>query len=299
MKHVFESRGFPCGCRRAVILTPTPTFPSLHAMKTGLIGCGRMGGAIVEGALKAGAVKPEGLLLSSRTRASAEALARKTGGQPADNNLQVARECDLVLLGCKPPQVVGILGEISPALPGGAVLVSVAAGITLASMESACPPGTRVIRAMPNTPCMVGMGATGIAAGSSATGADIAMASALFASVGLAVTTTEPQLDAVTGLSGSGPAYIYTLVQALADQGAAEGLEKSDALRLAVRTVMGAAHMLESTGKSPQQLIDQVTSPGGTTLAGLAALAEHGFGSCIAEGVRAATARSREISEQA
>lgn len=267
-------------------------------MKLGLLGCGRMGGALVEGALKAGLIQPENLLLCSRTKESAEALAEKTGGTVADNNLQLMQECDVLLLGCKPYQVLDILTELNPALPGNAVLVSVAAGVTLARMESTCPNGTRIIRAMPNTPCMIGLGATGITAGANVTETDMKAARTLLESVGIVTTITEPQLDAVTGLSGSGPAYVYTMIKALSDQAEKEGLEKNDALQLATRTVMGAAHMLQQTGQSPQQLIDQVTSPGGTTLAGLEVLANLGFEDTIAQCVHTATERSREIAAE-
>lgn len=267
-------------------------------MKLGLIGCGRMGGALVEGALHAGMIEPQNIWLHSRTQASAKQLASKLNGQIAENNSHVARECDLVLLGCKPYQVIDILAEINPELPGDTVLVSVAAGITLNSMESVCPEGTRIIRAMPNTPCMIGMGATGITAGTNATESDMAAARSLMESVGIVVETTEPELNAVTGVSGSGPAYIYTMIKALAEQGEKEGLSNTDALKLATHTVMGAAHMVEQTQKSPQDLIDQVTSPGGTTLAGLAAMAQHGFEHSVAAGVHAATERSREIASE-
>ncbi|MFK7910810.1 MAG: pyrroline-5-carboxylate reductase [Akkermansiaceae bacterium] len=267
-------------------------------MNLGLIGCGRMGGALVEGALKANILEPKNILLSSKTKESAEKLAQTTGGSVAENNLQVVQDSEIVLLGCKPYQVLDILAEISPALPGNAVLVSVAAGITLGTMESASPAGTRIIRSMPNTPCMIGMGASGISSGTHANENDMAAARALLEAVGIVVSVEEDQLNAVTGLSGSGPAYIYSLIGELAKQGTAEGLKNSDALKLATRTVMGAAHMLEQTGKSPQELIDQVTSPGGTTLAGLAAMDGHGFGNSVAAGVRAATERSREIAAE-
>jgi pyrroline-5-carboxylate reductase len=267
-------------------------------MKLGLIGCGRMGGALIEGALKAGMIQSENIYLSSKTRESAHHLATKTGGNVSENNLGVVQNCDLVLLGCKPYQVLDILNEINPALPGNTALVSIAAGITLTTMESSCSPGTRMIRAMPNTPSMIGMGATGVTAGTHATPEDMTAARTLLESVGLVVTVTEPQLDAVTGVSGSGPAYVYTMIKALADQGTAEGLEKDDALRLAARTVMGAAHMVEQTKRSPQELIDQVTSPGGTTMAGLAKLAEHEFEKSIASAVHAGTERSREIAKE-
>jgi len=165
-------------------------------------------------------------------------------------------------------------------------------------MEAACPEGTRFIRAMPNTPSLIGLGATGIAKGTHATLDDLATAQELLASVGMVIETSEKQLDAVTGLSGSGPAYVYTFIEELAAQAVKEGLSSDDAIALATQTVIGAARMVEQSPMSPAELRNQVTSPGGTTLAGLKALSEHNFESCIAAGVHAATERSREIAAE-
>lgn len=267
-------------------------------MKIGLIGCGRMGGALIEGALRADIVTPSDVWVHSRSAESANAISQKLGVQIADSNSHVIQKCDLVLLGCKPYQVVEILTEISEVLPGDTVLLSVAAGITLKKMEASCPTGTRIIRAMPNTPSLIGLGASGIAAGSHATPTDIASARTMLESVGIVSETTEAQLDAVTGLSGSGPAYVYTFIESLATQAEKEGLPADEALRLAAQTVIGAARMVEQTDMSPRELVNQVTSPGGTTLAGLAALTEHGFEKSIEAGVHAATERSREIARE-
>ncbi len=267
-------------------------------MKIGLIGCGRMGGALIEGAIGASITTPEEVWLHSRSEESARALAKKTGAHVATSNSHVASECDLVILGVKPYQVTEILEEISDVLPGNCVLVSVAAGITLAKMEAACPEGSRIIRAMPNTPSLIGLGAAGMAAGAHATASDLVMGRQMLEAVGIVSEVAEADLDAVTGLSGSGPAYIYTLIDALIAQAQKEGLPASEALRLATQTVVGAARMVEQTDMTPRELVNQVTSPGGTTLAGLAALTEHGFESSIAAGVAAATERSREIARE-
>ncbi|BDS05624.1 pyrroline-5-carboxylate reductase [Oceaniferula spumae] len=267
-------------------------------MKIGLIGCGRMGGALIEGAIQAGVVSPSDVLLHSRSKESAESLAKKCGAKVAESNSQVAEECDFVLLGCKPYQIIDILTEISDVLPGNTALVSVAAGITLERMESACPEGTRVIRAMPNTPSLIGMGATGLTKGTHATNSDISAAKEMLESVGMVVETTESQLDAVTGLSGSGPAYVYTFIEELAAQAEKEGLSAEDSVRLATQTVLGAARMVEQSTMTPAELRNQVTSPGGTTVAGLEALTATGFETSIAAGVHAAAERSREIAAE-
>ena len=267
-------------------------------MKIGLIGCGRMGGALVEGAIQMDVVQAHNVLLHSKSPESATILAEKCGASIAADNSQVARECELVLLSCKPYQVLDILKEIGSELPGNTAIVSVAAGITLEKMESVCPQGTRIIRAMPNTPSLIGLGATGLARGKHASEEDFATAKKLLSSVGIVIETSETQLDAVTGLSGSGPAYVYTFIEELAAQAAKEGLNADDALTLATQTVIGAARMVENSSMSPSELTNQVTSPGGTTLAGLKALTDHGFESSIAAGVHAATERSREIAAE-
>ena len=257
-----------------------------------------MGGALIEGALKAHIVSSNQIWVHSRSKESAEATSKKTGANIADNNSHVVRECDLVILGCKPYQIIDILKEISNELPGETVILSVAAGITLAKMEAACPTGSRIVRAMPNTPSLIGLGATGISAGTYTNDDDLSAARQMLESVGIVSETTESQLDAVTGLSGSGPAYVYTFIEALAAQAVEEGLPTNEALRLATQTVIGAAKMVEQTDMTPRDLINQVTSPGGTTLAGLAALTENGFENSVAAGVNAAAMRSREIARE-
>jgi pyrroline-5-carboxylate reductase len=257
-----------------------------------------MGGALIEGALRANIVSPEDVWVHSRSTESAAAMAKKLGVTVADSNSHVIHSCDLVLLGCKPYQVIDILTELEAALPGDAVILSVAAGITLAKMEAACPVGTRIIRAMPNTPSLIGLGASGIAAGSHATDQDLAAARTMLESVGIVSQTTEAQLNAVTGLSGSGPAYVYTFIESLANQAEKEGLPAAEALKLAIQTVIGAARMVEQTDMTPRELVNQVTSPGGTTVAGLEAMTQHGFEASTAAGVHAATERSREIARE-
>jgi pyrroline-5-carboxylate reductase len=267
-------------------------------MKIGFIGCGRMGSALLEGALGANIVTAPDVWIFDPYPGATEAAAEKFGVTVAANNSEVTRECDMVLLACKPFHVVDILHEISDELPKNTVILSIAAGVTLAKMEASCPEGTRIIRVMPNTPSLIGDGASGMAAGTCASETDLSAARQLLESVGIVEILTETQLDAVTGLSGSGPAYVYTFIESLAAQAVKEGLSEDTALRLATKTVIGAGRMVETTGLAPATLRDQVTSPGGTALAGLAALAAQGFDATIAAGVSAATERSREIAEE-
>ncbi len=267
-------------------------------MNIGFIGCGRMGGALLEGAIRAKIVEASDVFVFDPVPEATAFMAEKFGVNIAENNSEVIRKCDVVLLACKPYHVADVLKEISGELPGNTLILSIAAGVTLERMESCTPAGTRLIRVMPNTPSLIAAGASGIAAGTNANDSDLATAKQLLESVGIVEIVNESQLDAVTGLSGSGPAYVYTFIEALAQQGEKEGLSPETALKLATQTVIGAARMVESTGMSPADLRNQVTSPGGTTLAGLEALAKTGFSESVAAGVHAASERSREIAAE-
>ena len=195
-----------------------------------------------------------------------------------------------------PLDVAAALADAAEMAAGAPRLViSIAAGVTLAALEAAVAENFRIIRAMPNTPALVGHGAAGYCLGSRATPADAATAQALLGAVGLAVQVPERLMDAVTGLSGSGPAYIYLIIEALADGGVRAGIPRADAARLAAQTVLGSAAMVLETGEHPAVLKDMVTSPGGTTLAGLAVLERHGVRSALIEAVTAAAGRAAEL----
>jgi pyrroline-5-carboxylate reductase len=189
------------------------------------------------------------------------------------------------------------LSTVSGSIRGDALVVSIAAGVTLARLEAALPDGQRVIRVMPNTPCLIGKGASGFALGTHATKSDAKTVESLLSAVGAAFEVPEKLLDAVTGLSGSGPAFVYSMIEALTEGGAAEGLPPELAGELAARTVAGAAEMVLQTKESPAVLRDRVTSPGGTTVAGLGVLRERGFKDAVSEAVKAATRRSAELGQ--
>lgn len=257
-----------------------------------------MGSALIKGIAKSGIATVEKISVHDPSEDSLNTLVEEIGVARAQSNLELASQSQTIIIAVKPQYITAVLEEIAPVLTPDHLLISIAAGVTLAKMESACPSGTHIIRSMPNTPALIGLGATGIAPGAHATEEDLATAQQLLESVGIVSVTEEPQLDAVTGLSGSGPAYVYTFIESLAMQAAEEGLHPEEALKLATRTVIGAARMIEETGMSPRDLVNQVTSPGGTTLAGLAALTEHGFEKSIAAGVHAASERSRELAAE-
>lgn len=265
-------------------------------MKLGLIGCGKMGGALLRGAIGATAVMPEDVWLYDVAAAARDDLARASGATAVTSVAEMARHADTILLCTKPLDIPAALAELAaaPAAPS-MLVISIAAGLTLASLEAASPERLRIIRAMPNTPALVHAGAAAWAPGSRVQPGDGEAATKLLGSVGKVVQVPERLMDAVTGLSGSGPAYAYLMIEALADGGVRQGLPRSAAIELAAQTLLGAAKMVLETGEHPAVLKDMVTSPGGTTIAGLAVLERQGLRSALIEAVAAATARAAEM----
>ncbi|MDQ8192409.1 pyrroline-5-carboxylate reductase [Roseibacillus persicicus] len=263
-------------------------------MKLGLVGCGRMGRALVIGAIEAGNLSANDVVAYDIETSAVEKLANEHGVSGAASLRELVTTCDTILLCTKPGDVGEVLREIATfgTDPNRILLISVAAGVTISSIENFIFNHARVIRAMPNTPALVGKGAAAFTPGSNATQEDVQFVSSLFASVGKVVEVPEKLMDAVTGLSGSGPGFVYIMIEALADGGVASGLTREKALELATQTVLGAATMVAETGLHPALLKDMVCSPGGTTIAGIAALEEHGFRHAAIQAVEAATKRS-------
>jgi pyrroline-5-carboxylate reductase len=267
-------------------------------LAVGFLGAGQMATALATGWARAG------LLDAARSRASDPFPAARTrfeqatGVKAVATNVAVAAACDVLILAVKPQVMAAVLAEIRPHIAARHLVVSIAAGVTLQTLAEALGSQTRLVRVMPNTPCLVGASATGYAAGAAATEADIALVGKLFGAVGKAFALPEHLLDAVTGLSGSGPAFIYVLIEALADGGVRVGLPRDVAQALAAQTVLGAAKMVLETGTHPAALKDAVASPGGTTIAGLHALERAGFRAALMDAVEAATMRSAELGQK-
>ena len=262
-------------------------------MHIGFIGSGRMASALLEGILRATIAPPADIILTDKLPAAAEELARRTGAQTRPSNSEVAANTALLILCVKPgdvPEALREAGDLS-----GKLLISIAAGVPLRRLREWAPGDPRLIRVMPNTPALIGQGAAAYAPAEGATDADLAVTERIFGATGIVVRVKEELLDAVTGLSGSGPAFVYTVIEALADGGVLMGLPRDIALRLASQTVLGAAAMVLETGLHPAQLRDQVASPGGTTIAGLEALEDAGLRAALISAVRAATERSGEL----
>ena len=264
----------------------------------GFLGGGNMAGALVKGLLHAKVVPPEKIMVSDVKPERLAFLKEKHGVVTTTDNHALVRACDVVVLAVKPQVIDKVLEGASADFHAGQLVVSVAAGVPVSAIESRLPDGVHVVRSMPNTPATVDAGATAIAPGTFATDADLEVARKLFAAVGRVVTLDESLLDAVTGLSGSGPAYVMLMIEALADGGVKVGLHRDTALLLAAQTVYGSAKLLLETGEHPGRLKDMVTSPGGTAIAGLHTLESGGLRRTLIDAVEAATTRAQQLGEQ-
>lgn len=260
----------------------------------GFLGAGKMATALAGGMIRAGILPAAGFLASDPSEDSRNAFREATGVDVTDDNAEVVRRADVVFLAVK-PQVVNDLLAAARAAAKDPLFVSIAAGVTLARLESGLGPAARVIRVMPNTPCLVGAGACAFSRGHRAAPEDAALVRRLLTTVGTVHEVNESLLDAVTGLSGSGPAYIYQVIEAMSDGGVRMGLPRDVASALAAQTVFGAAQMVLQTGKHPGELKDAVTSPGGTTIAGLHELERGKLRATLMNAVEAATRRSIEL----
>ncbi|MEM6331171.1 MAG: pyrroline-5-carboxylate reductase [Planctomycetota bacterium] len=268
---------------------------------TAFIGAGKMATALAKGFVSAGLLRSESIVASDPSGDALAAFREAIGQTPPPpeaappSNADAARGTELIVLAVKPQHLPAVLAEIGPAAPADALFMSIAAGVPIRRIAAGLPAGARVVRVMPNTPCLIGRGASAYSLGQHATPADAERVGRLLRSVGAAHQTPENLLDAVTGVSGSGPAFVYTVVEALADAGVRAGLPAAVAADLAASTVAGAGQMVLQTGRHPAVLRGEVTSPGGTTAAGLAELERHGLRHAVAEAVAAAAARSAEL----
>lgn len=267
--------------------------------RIGLLGAGNMAAAIIDGLLASNTVERDALRASDPTRERREALAAQHGIVTHEHNAELVAWSDLVVLAVKPQVVERVLADAGTAFRPNTLLVSVAAGVPTSALEARVPESVRVVRAMPNTPALVRAGATAVAAGSRATAEDLELTRTLFDAVGRTVTLDEHLLDAVTGLSGSGPAYVMLMIDALSDAGVKVGLSRDTARLLATQTLYGSAKLVLDTGRHPAELKDMVTSPGGTTIRGVAALEAGGLRAALIDAVDRATERSAELGRAA
>ncbi|MGA2801747.1 MAG: pyrroline-5-carboxylate reductase [Verrucomicrobiota bacterium] len=263
----------------------------------GFLGAGKMAAALAHGFIHTGLVGPKDVIAGDPLDAARGKFIGETGAKATKTNADVLKFANVVILAVKPGHVAGVLAELRGEFTSDHLLISIAAGVTIAKLEGALPAGARVVRVMPNTPALVGAGASAFALGKNATTADGDLAEKLLSAVGVAFQVNESLLDAVTGLSGSGPAYVYSFIEALNDGGVAAGLPRDMALKLAAQTVLGAAKMVLETGQHPGALRDQVTSPGGTTIEGLHELEKGQLRDIVMNAVRAATEKSKKLGQ--
>ena len=264
-------------------------------LKIGFLGAGKMATALTRGWIAAGLTNADHVLAGDPIEATRKSFATETGATAVNDNKKVVDAGDVLVLAVKPQNMATLLGEIQPMLKDRHLIVSIAAGIALGQITDKLGPQTRVVRVMPNAPCQVGASASAYAAGPAATADDVALVDRLLNSVGRAIAVPEKLLDAVTGLSGSGPAYVFVMIEALSDGGVRMGLPRDTATLLAAQTVFGAAKMLLETGWHAGALKDLVASPGGTTIAGLHELERGGLRGILMDAVEAATLRSAEL----
>lgn len=261
----------------------------------GFLGAGQMATALANGWLKAGLVSANTLRASDPYAEARGKFQQATGGSTSVDNLDIVKHSQILILAVKPQMMAPLLAEISGHIREDHVIISIAAGLTLKKLADGLLANHRLIRVMPNTPCLLGESAAAFAAGPGARPEDTTLVERLFNAVGKAFAVPESQLDAVTGLSGSGPAFVYVMIEALADGGVRMGLPREIALTLAAQTVLGSAKMVLETKQHPGALKDAVASPGGTTIAGLHALERGGVRAALMDAVEAATKRATEL----
>ena len=267
----------------------------LEQLRFAFIGGGNMAEALLKGLLSGLHVAPDRIVATDIIAERRRYLEQTYGVPTTDDNGQAVEKSDVIFLAVKPQVMTSVLGGITSTLTTDKLVISIAAGVTMQTLQQALGKEYRVVRVMPNTPALVLSGAAGISPGAAATPQDVELVERVFNAVGRAEVVSEELMDAVTGLSGSGPAFVFAIIEALSDGGVLAGLARPVATQLAAQTVLGAAQMVLETGRHPGELKDMVTSPAGTTIAGMHALENGGLRGLMMEAVRRATERSEEL----
>jgi pyrroline-5-carboxylate reductase len=270
----------------------------LKDIRLGIVGGGRMGSALIGGIISRSLVKAGHMIVSDALTERLDDLKKTYGIETTQDNRKVVKTSDIIILAVKPQTMPDVLKDIASVYQQRKLVISIAAGIPTGRIEKYLKKKARVVRVMPNTPALIGEGAAVIARGAHATDADLKVTQQVFESVGISVIVDEGLMDAVTGLSGSGPAYGFLIIEALADAGVNLGLSRDIALKLSAQTMMGAAKLCLTGNKHPAELKDMVTSPGGTTIAGLKVLEEGKLRATLIAAVEAAALRSKELGKE-
>ena len=268
---------------------------AIEDMRFAFLGGGNMAEALIKGLLTGLSVDARHIVATDIVRERCDHLRETYGIATSEDNPQAVRDSQVIFLAVKPQTVPALLASIAPIVGLDKLIVSIAAGVPLSTLQHALPDDSRIVRVMPNTPALVLEGAAGISPGAKATAADTALVERIFNAVGRATVVGDGMMDAVTGLSGSGPAFVFALIEGLSDGGVLMGLDRPTSTMLAAQTVLGAAKMVLETGRHPGELKDMVTSPAGTTIAGMEALEEGGLRGLMMAAVRRATERSEEL----
>lgn len=263
--------------------------------RLGFIGAGKLAGSVIRGLMRANFCPPGAIIASEPNEQTRGALQKESGVSVTAENAEVAERAEVIFIGVKPPMVLAVLRELSDKIQNK-VVISLAGGVRISSMEKAA--NARFMRALTNTPSAICRAATGIARGSRTTTEDVDLAKKIFGAIGVVVEVEEKQIDAVTALSGSGPAFVYTVIEALAAGGTKMGLSADVALELAAQTVLGAAQLMIESKMSPEELVKMVVTPGGTTAAGLAVMEKLGTSSSLIAAIEAATKRGEEMAKE-
>jgi pyrroline-5-carboxylate reductase len=267
----------------------------LDKSNIGLIGCGEMGSALARGMIKAGDIAPSSLYLFDLNKERQDRLAAELNSNAAKTLESMIPLCRFIFVAVKPQDAGVLLSSIKSFVIAEQIIISIAAGITINYIESCLPAGVKIIRLMPNTPCLIGEGAVVISTGEAVTDDERKEVERLLKPLGLIIRFPESLMDAATGLSGTGPAYVYLFIETMIDAGVSVGIRRDVASKLVIQNVIGAARMLEENVHHPAEMRNIVTSPAGTTSSALLVLEESGFRSCLIKAVMAATKRSKEL----
>ena len=267
----------------------------MKGKKIAVIGGGKMGEVLASGIISGKLLPAWDVTVTDIVPARLDHLKSQHKVQVTGDNKKAVKDANIVILAVKPQNMSEVLKELSPAIDKDKLVISIAAGITIGFIQEHLKKGTRIVRVMPNTPALIREGAAALAPGEHATEEDMQTARSIFDAVGLTVMVKEDLMDVVTGLSGSGPAYVFIIIDALSDAGVLMGLPRDIATKLAAQTLVGAAKLYLVTGKHPGELRDMVTSPGGTTIAGIKEMEQRGLRGALMAAVEAATLRSKEL----
>lgn len=264
-------------------------------MRLGFIGCGNMAQAMIKGILDKGLYPVERICASDPFAVTREKAEKQFGIRMTENNQEVAEQSDIIVLAVKPVHFAAVLPEIAKEVTSDKLLISIGAGKTIETIESLLNKNAKIVRAMPNTPALVGTGAAGLAHNELVNQEELRKALHIFESFGIAHVVPEQLMDAIVGVSGSAPAYVFMFIEAMADAAVADGIPRAQAYQLAAQTVMGSAKMVLETGKHPGELKDMVCSPGGTTMEAVCVLEEKGFRSAVMDAQRACVNKSKNM----